>query len=171
VGRWTLQKRDRYVDAWTDFAVAVTGASAALLGLLFVALSINIKQIVSSRQLPLRAELALVLLVVPLFVGILLLVPQSATALGIELVAVGAVFGLCLGVLARPSARSPEQPLVAWFIGAATPAIVVTLATLAAGVLLLAGSPAGLYGLPFMVVAGYGGALLGTWVLLVEVLR
>jgi hypothetical protein len=73
------------LDAWTDFAVAVTGASAALLGLLIV----------------------------------------------------GAVFGLWLGVLARPSARSSEQPLDAWFVGAAVPATVVTLATLAAGVLLV----------------------------------
>lgn len=159
------------MDAWTDFAVAVTGASAALLGLLIVALSINIKQIVGSKPLPLRALLALVLLVVPLFAGILLLVPQPATASGIELLVVGAVFGFWLAVLARPSARSSVQPVVAWFIGAAVPAAVVTLATLVAGALLLAGNPAGFYGLPVMVVAGYGGALLGTWVLLVEVLR
>jgi hypothetical protein len=38
-------------------------------------------------------------------------------------------------------------------------------------VLLVAGHPAGFYDLPVVVLAGYGGALVGAWVLLVEILR
>ena len=34
------------MDAWANFGVAVTGATAALIGLLVVALSINLQQIV-----------------------------------------------------------------------------------------------------------------------------
>ncbi|GAA4557870.1 hypothetical protein [Pseudonocardia xishanensis] len=47
----------------------------------------------------------------------------------------------------------------------------VTLAALVAGALLIAGVPAGLYGLPVLVLAAFGGALVVTRVLLVEILR
>jgi len=159
------------VGAWANFGVAVTGATAALIGLLVVALSINLRQIVGSEHLPTRALLALLLLVMPLVAGILLLVPQTTTAFGVELVVLGVVVGIWLGVLARPAGRPPEQPIVIWFADSVLPAATVTLATLTTGVLLVAGHPAGFYGLPVVVLAGYGGALIGAWVLLVEILR
>jgi hypothetical protein len=159
------------VDAWANFGVAVTGATAALIRLLVVALSINLRQIVGSEHLPTRALLALLLLVMPLVAGILLLVPQATTAFGVELVVLGVVVGIWLGVLARPAGRPPEQPIVIWFADSALPAAAVTLATLTTGTLLVAGHPAGFYGLPVVVLAGYGGALIGAWVLLVEILR
>jgi modulator of FtsH protease len=159
------------VDAWANFGVAVTGATAALIGLLVVALSINLRQIVGSEHLPTRALLALLLLVMPLVAGILLLVPQTTTAFGVELVVLGVVVGIWLGVLARPAGRPPEQSIVIWFADSVLPAATVTVATLATGVLLIAGHPAGFYGLPVVVLAGYGGALIGAWVLLVEILR
>jgi hypothetical protein len=86
-------------------------------------------------------------------------------------VVLGVVVGIWLGVLARPAGRPPEQPIVIWFADSAVPAAAVTLATLTTGVLLVAGHPAGFYGLPVVVLAGYGGALIGAWVLLVEILR
>ena len=61
--------------------------------------------------------------------------------------------------------------VVIWFADSALPAAAVTLATLTTGMLLVAGHPAGFYGLPVVVLAGYGGALIGAWVLLVEILR
>lgn len=39
-------------SAWFEFAVAVVGAAAALSGLLFVAMSINIERIVSVSEVP-----------------------------------------------------------------------------------------------------------------------
>lgn len=159
------------MDAWTDFSTVAAGASAALIGLLVVALSINLRQVVGSDRLPARAVLALLLLVVPLFAALLQLVPQSATAFGIELLALGTVFGTWLAVLARPGARDPAQPFATWVADTVVPAAVVTGATLVTGGLLVAGTSAGFYGLPVLVLGGFAGALVGTWVLLVEILR
>jgi modulator of FtsH protease len=159
------------VDAWVNFGVAVTGASAALIGLLVVALSINLPQIVGSEHLPSRALLALLLLVMPLVAGIMLLVPQTTFAFGVELLVLAVGVGVWLGVLARPSRRAPEQPPLIWLVDSALPAAAVTLATLTTGVLLVAGHPVGLFGLPVVVLVGFAGALVGAWVLLVEILR
>jgi hypothetical protein len=74
-----------------------------LVGLLFVAVSVNSAWFSSSEAHRGRAGQALVLFVVPLVTGILLLMPgQSTTALGIEIV----VFGLLVG------------PVLLWLAGA-----------------------------------------------------
>ena len=45
---------------WSDFALAQLGASAALLGLVFVGLSINLRDVVGSRRLVNRAAEAII---------------------------------------------------------------------------------------------------------------
>lgn len=159
------------MDDWAGFAGAVTGASAALIGLLIVALSINIRQVLQGQGLSSRALIALLLLVVPLVAGVLLLVPQTSRSYGIEVLVLGVLLGTWIVGLARPSARPAGQTFAAWVVGTAWPAGVVVVATLVTGVLLTVGHPAGLYGLPVMVLAGFIGSLIGTWVLLVEILR
>ena len=47
------------IEAWSDFAVMTGGASAALAGLLIVAMSINVEQILAFADLPERAAAAL----------------------------------------------------------------------------------------------------------------
>ena len=51
--------------SWESFFIAQVGAAAALAGLVFVALSINLRQVVSSPILVGRAAEALLLLVTP----------------------------------------------------------------------------------------------------------
>jgi modulator of FtsH protease len=63
---------------WQDFAVGVAGAAAALAGLLVVAISINVREILASRYLPPRAGGALVMLTTPLVLGLLLLIPGQS---------------------------------------------------------------------------------------------
>ena len=77
---------------WESFFIAEVGASAALVGLIFVGVSINLIRILSLPGLPNRALLALVLLLTILVVCSLLLVPgQTLTFVGIEVLVIGLV--------------------------------------------------------------------------------
>jgi hypothetical protein len=160
-------------EGWHDLFVAVAGASAALAGLLFVAVSINVERIVEYEGLPERGIEALTMLLVPLVVSIAGLLPgQSHVALGIELVAISAAL---VAVLSRlpVSLKVPRRvEMPAHYI--LTRQIVrltgvVLLATGAvAEVFAIAG---GLYWVAAAVVALTLGAVVNAWVLLVEILR
>jgi hypothetical protein len=77
---------------WHDFFLGTMGAAAALTGLLFVSISINLDQILKYPQLPGRAAGTLGILVSALVVSAFALAPrQSTRALGIEIAVVGVV--------------------------------------------------------------------------------
>jgi hypothetical protein len=80
------------MDDWHDFLVAAAGAGAALAGLVFVGLSINLEMIMSTFGLPGRALEALVMLMAVLVVCCSLLVPAKGMVLaGVEVLPVGVV--------------------------------------------------------------------------------
>ncbi len=64
---------------WNDFFVATAGAAAALTGLIFVGISVNLSRILSYQTLPVRASLSLILLVSILLFSLLLLIPKEST--------------------------------------------------------------------------------------------
>ncbi|RRO14259.1 hypothetical protein EIL87_21250 [Saccharopolyspora rhizosphaerae] len=159
-------------EAWADFGVAVAGASGALAGLLFVALSINLERILAGYRLTARAGHTLMLLAAPLIIALLLLIPgQSESVLGAELVALGTVTAAWLAVLNRPWLRSSEQTLLLWIINSAIPAGLLSVATIVGGLGTITGTLGGLYWLPAGVIVALIGALVNAWVLLVEILR
>ncbi len=87
-----------------------SSAAAALGGLLFVAVSINLQRILSLPRIPARAALSLVLLATPVFFGVVILIPdQPRWALGGELIVIAAVIGPLLGRLADPCTESPSS--------------------------------------------------------------
>jgi len=157
---------------WTDFAVAVSGASAALAGLLVVSISINVREIASDPSLAPRAFAALVMLVTPLVVAICVLIPrQTAAALGVELVFVAVLAGVLLAALSWPTRLAPERPVGSWVAGQVLPAVVIVVPLFVAGLGMLTTELGGLYWLPVSVVAAVVGGLLQAWVLLIEILR
>ena len=94
---------------WSDLFVAAAGASAALAGLLFVAVSINVERIVEYRGLPERALEALVMLLGVLVISILGLIPgQDHIALGIELLLTGLAGGVGVMVLTKRQSVEPH---------------------------------------------------------------
>jgi modulator of FtsH protease len=159
-------------DRWTDFGVGVAGAAAALAGLVFVAVSINLSEILKYRNLPGRAALTLTLFITPLFAGILLLVPgQARTALGLELLAAGVVIGVFELVINHRSGRSDQETVTTWILARVFPTIASCGCLVVAGATLLAQAGGGLYWLVPSVVAAIVFGLVNAWVLLVEILR
>lgn len=158
------------VDQWANLFVACAGAAAALAGLVFVAVSINIERILAIPTMPERALQTLVALLGVVIVSVLALVPgQSDTTLAVELLVAGVGVSATLALLGRGAlhtGRPPAEvlPRIALFGLAAVPFGV-------AGLSLLAGWGGGLY----WVVVGILGAIVGgvanAWVLLVEILR
>lgn len=80
------------MDAWHDFYLMAGGASAALLGLLFVALTLQIRSITAREHPELRATAELILgdYVLILVLSFVALLPrQTDVSLGVALVFVG----------------------------------------------------------------------------------
>jgi hypothetical protein len=88
---------------WHELYVMLGGAVAALLGLLFVATSLHVREIVNRPQLIARAFNNTFALVIMLMVTAVCLIPQPRIALGIEVVALNVffVFAAPLHVLPR----------------------------------------------------------------------
>jgi hypothetical protein len=157
---------------WSEFSVAVVGASAALTGLLFVAVSINIEQILAIGALAGRALSTMLLFVIPLVVGILVLVPgQSLTALGLELIVTGVIAGGGLLWINRPANRGDLEPRSSWLLIRLGPSVTITVFLVWAGVSLIARAGGGLYWIAPAIVEAFLGGLVTVWVLLVEVRR
>ena len=156
---------------WTDFGVAAATAAAALAGFLFIALSINLRQILDAPSLPGRAGLTVVLLATPLLSSLLLLVPQARLALGLELLIMGLVIGVAQVVLDLRNQLTEYETRLTWLVGRIGPAAVNAGCLAIAGGTLLAQAGGGLYWLIPSVLVAFVCGLLNVWVLMVEILR
>jgi hypothetical protein len=158
-------------EPWSELYVAMAGAAAALLGLLFVAVSINLEQVLRIAWLPLRAGETLGVLVVLLTTAVFVLVPgQSPTALGLELAGTGLFLIGSDGALRIRRGRPPGAPARSIVV----PAVIVGctgVPLVLAGATLVAGDGGGLYWTVPALLAGFAGAVFNAWVLLVEILR
>lgn len=156
---------------WTDFFVAGAGASAALAGLVFVAVSINVDRILQFQGLPDRALATVMLLLSVVLVSLLGLIPgQSRAALAGELLGVGLVFAaVILGLTRRSTAGRDGHRLHAlshWLL-----VVVGTVPVVLGAVSLFAEAGGGLYWVAAGIVLATTGAVANAWVLLVEILR
>jgi modulator of FtsH protease len=160
------------LDGWESFFVAEVGASAALAGLIFVALSLNLQRILSLGGLPDRALQAIVLLVSILLVASLMLFPQQpATVVGLEILAVALgtlIVGTLLGLRGLSKIdrqyRGVTLRNLALFEIAVIPAVI-------GGAIVLAGDFAGLYWLGAAICLSLAKAMNDAWIFLVEINR
>ena len=157
-------------EQWHDLYVALAGAAAALTGLLFVAVSINLKQILEERLLPRRAAETLSIMVGLLVLSVFMLVPgQPRWMLGLQILAIGlAEIVAIVGRLRVPP--KPDEPAI-WRDYPAVLLAAFDLPLILGGVSVLAGVGGGFYWLVAAIVLGLLAAVLNAWVLLVEILR
>ncbi len=160
------------IGDWTGFFTAQAGAFAALTGLVFVALSINLKTILDTPGTSGRAGEALILLVAPVLLGLAGLVGhQAVRALGAEWLVIGAAaWGVVTVILVNGRAAIRNRPWQEALLRVAG-AEGAVLSVLVAGSLLVVGSTSGFYwqaaGIALCLTVG----ILDGWVLLVEILR
>ena len=147
---------------WQGFAEMTGGASGALTGLLFVAVSLNASRIAGHQGLRASAAQTLVLFIAPLVMAAVLLAPgQSDQVLGAELIAVGLITSwILLGIRrVKHGLTDDDKQLIAIFNKRA-PNVMVMLLFVASGIALASGAAAGLYLLlPASLVAQVSGVL------------
>jgi hypothetical protein len=157
---------------WPSFFVAVISAAAALTGLLFVAVSINLDRILKGAGfLPTRAAETLATLLLIVVTAALVLVPQSLRLVGLEiLVLVVPMLVITVRNQLAYRRRNPNDPLL-WSISRMVCTAAATVPATLAGLSLAVHWGGGLYWLAVTALLGILGAVYGAWVLLVEIVR
>jgi modulator of FtsH protease len=157
---------------WAGLFAEETSASAALTGLLFVAISIKLSRIVSMPVLIARSAKALSTLVGVLLAATFCLVPgQPRTLLGGELMLVGILIWIMITSSERASSRDNPYMRRGQRILHVILAQGSSLPMIVGGVSLILGVGGGLYWLVAGMIISFIAALLDAWVLLIEIHR
>ena len=159
------------IEAWSEFNVAMVGATAALAGLVIVAASVNIGDIIKEVSLTARLAAGIAGLVLALASSTLGLIPDVGTlpyGVATILFAIGAGAFQAQATRRIFENRRPENRLrlLKSAVGFFAPA-----AYLVGGALLVAGRSDGLVWFAAGSIIAIIAALLVSWIVLVEVLR
>lgn len=157
------------MESWEEFAVVTGGASAALTGLLFVAVSIRLDAIAASVDLRCRAAQTLTLFLAITLVAVLFAIPRQPEWLfGVELFILAISGGTILFLLDRRAQRDQDQQKVSQLLDAISPNV-LTMALIGIGGLLTAsGLEWGLYLQVPAVIAALIGGVVGAWLLMMR---
>ncbi len=161
------------MSGWDNFFAAQVGASAALTGLVFVGVSINLTKIMSFPYLPGLALEAVVVLLAVLIESSLLLTPGQSTALrGAEV----GVVGLSVWAITTAVQRDNYQKIEARYRRAYAVRLIVlvqlaTLAFVVASAAMLLRGANGVYWVVPGTIGCYLVAISDAWILLIEINR
>ena len=160
------------MDDWGDFNLALVGATAALAGLVIVAASVNIAEIVKAPALTARLGTAISALVLALVVSALGLAPDLD---GVVYGAVAVLASLIAATFAVDAARritADRSPLNRLRGLKSALGFLVPAAYAVGGILMISGSvAAGTAAFTFGALLSIIVALMISWIVLVEVLR
>jgi modulator of FtsH protease len=159
---------------WHDFNVSVVTASAALLGLLFVALSIHMRVLSAAENAELRSVARTVFLgyVLSMGIGFLALMPQTLWAFGLELLVVVVAATLPFAAAARAGLRATgvgydRRVTIVQFVAG----FALFVVTIAAGIGVAVGEVAALYVVGGIAVLSLLWGVFNTWELIFRVQR
>ncbi|WP_251443905.1 hypothetical protein [Microbacterium sp. USTB-Y] len=157
------------LQAWSEFHVAMLGATAALAGLLIVAASVNIAKIIAAETLTARLAAAIATLVLAILTSGIALIPHIALDLFgalVLLVAAGATGFQVHAALSLRRDRGNGSPLLRAALG-----FLPLAAYVAGSAQLLLAPPLGLGLIAAGALLAIVVAIVISWIALVEVLR
>ena len=155
-----------------DFFITLGGGAAALLGLLFVSVSINVRRVIEHEDTKQLARQTFLSFVAALLYALYALLPQPVPQLGLPVTVTGAIFAMLvaprfLGSFVRETGHIPRHlQLLRFGIG-----LGLQLGAVAAGVELLRGNAGALSWLIAIEFALLAGAARNSWDLLLELGR
>jgi hypothetical protein len=160
------------IAGWSEFLTAAAGSAAALAGLLFVAISMNLARIIEIPGVSGRAGEAIILLSGTLAAMLIALIPHlSASQLGIAVLVIAvATWAVPIAVQAQ-SIRARTYIRPSYAVSRAMMHQAATLPGILAGLSLCGVLPGGLTWLAAGAIISMLVAIHSAWVLLVEILR
>jgi hypothetical protein len=153
--------------SWASFFITEAGVSSGFAGLLFVAISINLKKILKFKNLPTRAIEAFSTLLCILVVSTFGLVPgQTIRQFGIEVTCTGLFAWIIQSVALYKTRGSGYETPIRIFLNQCPP-----IPFCIAGILLTLGWDKGMYWVVPGTLLSIASGAFGTWILLVEIQR
>jgi modulator of FtsH protease len=160
------------MNEWHDLFVATTGAAAALTGLVFVGVSINVTKILSFPNLSTRALLSLTLLMTILVVSILLLIPdQSLFITGIEVIITGIIAWFMMLRMDYAIYKTAERRFRKLFFFQLVFDQVAVIPYTISGIIFLNGDTSGVTWLALAFILSFIKSMIDAWILLIEINR
>ena len=148
------------------------GASAALAGLIFVGLSINMARIIALPRVPERALQTIFILLAVLVASSLMLVPgQSSWEVGLEVLIVGAAVWVFSTWLDVGNLHHMTKEVRKYWVQNAALGQAALLPYILGGATMLAVGAVGIYVLVLAVLFSFLKAIIDAWVLLIEINR
>lgn len=144
--------------------------AAALTGLVFVALSINLSKIIQWPHLVSRAFEALLLLIQPVVYGLTLLAPIGHVAKGVMTLTFGTAFALAVNVSVARARPVNDEYLAEYYVRLACVEVAMV-SELVGGTLLVMGNGFAFGFVGFGALACVAIGIANAWVLLIEILR
>ena len=142
--------------AWQNFYLMMGTANAAITGLVFVALSIHLREVLDHPILKPRAVLALVVLTTQIVISAIVLTPQSRELMGVEILVMNGIF-LILNLRNRVAITLNQAALVS---------LLIRLTYVYASVSLVVGQGGGFYILGLVLVLTLARTMASCWALL-----
>ena len=142
--------------AWQNFYLMMGTANAAITGLVFVALSIHLREVLDHPILKPRAVIALVVLTTQIVISAIVLTPQSRELMGVEILLLNGIF-LALNLRNRVATSLNQAALVS---------LLIRLAYVYASVSLIVGMGGGFYVLGLVLVLTLARTMASCWALL-----